>query len=165
MAGEAAHHRGKLGNRSEQWAFGTRWSTDLPDSRERVLSDAQIFEGQKVIVGSNVPKLGGTGETCDFGLLAEGNFINVFNMLTGAPAQSPVFATGDSSMNLANATRTRFGSGEYIGINKPPGGLKLISFVNDDDGGVKLPGELTTDNLDLNASDALGARADWREIR
>ena len=139
------------------------WYFDLPESRERILNHPQIFEGQKVIVGSNVPKLGTSGETCDLGLLTEGNYINVFNIISGRPAQSPVFASTDSSMNLAGATRTRFGSGEYIGINKSSGGLDLVSFKNDDPNCP--PGQLCTERRTLTTGNVPGARADWREIR
>jgi type IV pilus assembly protein PilY1 len=139
------------------------WYLDLPESRERVLNHPQIFEGQKVIVGSNIPKLGATGETCNLSVQTEDNYINVFNMITGRPAQTPVFVSSDSSMNLAGATRTRFGSGEYIGINKSSGGLDLVSFKNDDP---TCPvGQLCTEGRTLTTGNVPGARADWREIR
>ncbi len=138
------------------------WYFDLPDSRERVLNNPQIFEGQKVLIGSTVPRLGSSGETCDFGTLSEGNYINVFNMISGAPPQSPVFSSSDSTMNLTNATRTRFGSGEYVSINKTSG-LDLITFKNDDP---SCPaGQLCTDKKTLTTGNVPGARADWREIR
>ena len=150
------------------------WYLDLPASRERVLSNPQLFEGQKVVIGSNVPKTGASGETCDFDTVTEDNWINVFNMISGAPAKTPVFSTTDTTMNMAKATRTRFGSGEYISINKSDGNLDLISFVNSNSG----PGggggppptcnpavQLCTVKKTLTAGTVPGARADWREAR
>jgi type IV pilus assembly protein PilY1 len=139
------------------------WYFDLPASRERVLSNPQLFEGQKVIVSSNVPKVGSSGETCDFDAVTEDNWINVFNMITGSPSKTPVFSTTDTSMNLAKATRTRFGSGEYISINKSDGGIDLISFKNDDP--TCPPGQLCTEKRTLTTGSVPGARADWREVR
>jgi type IV pilus assembly protein PilY1 len=145
------------------------WYFDLPSPRERVLSNPQLFEGQKVIVSSNVPKVGSSGETCDFDTVTEDNWINVFNMITGNPSKTPVFSTTDTSMNMAKATRTRFGSGEYISINKSGGGLDLISFVNNDDGGgggtCNPQTQLCTVKMTLTAGTVPGARADWREAR
>jgi type IV pilus assembly protein PilY1 len=138
------------------------WYFDLPASRERVLNNPQIFEGQKVIIGSNVPKIGATGETCDLAGTTEDNWINVFNMISGKPASTPVFSSSDTTMNLAKATRTRFGSGEYITINKRNGGVDLIS-LNDDP---SCPtGQVCTDKKPLTTGNVPGARADWREIR
>ncbi len=151
------------------------WYLDLPASRERVLANPQLFEGQKVIIGSTVPKTGSSGETCDFDTVTEDNWINVFNMISGMPASTPVFATTDTSMNLALATRTRFGSGEYISINKSDGNLDLISFVNNNNnnnggggggGGTCNPAiQLCTVKKTLTTGTVPGARADWREAR
>lgn len=147
------------------------WYFDLPESKERVLSNPQLFEGQKFIVGSTIPKVGLSGETCDFDVVTESNWINVFNMISGAPAKTPVFSTTDTSMNMANATRTRFGSGEYISINTSSGNLDLISFLNDTAGGggggpVCDPSvQLCTEKKTLTSGTLPGARADWREAR
>jgi len=149
------------------------WYLDLPASRERVLANPQLFEGQKVIVGSTVPKTGASGETCDFDTVTEDNWINVFNMISGAPSKTPVFSTTDTSMNLAKSTRTRFGSGEYISINKSDGNLDLISFVNNGGpgGGGGPPStcnpaiQLCTVKKTLTTGTVPGARADWREAR
>jgi type IV pilus assembly protein PilY1 len=149
------------------------WYLDLPASRERVLANPQLFEGQKTIIGSTVPKTGASGETCDFDTVTEDNWINVFNMISGAPSKTPVFSTTDTSMNLAKSTRTRFGSGEYISINKSDGNLDLISFVNSGGpggGGGPPPTcnpaiQLCTVKKTLTTGTVPGARADWREAR
>lgn len=150
------------------------WYFDLPASRERVLANPQLFEGQKVIIGSTVPKTGSSGETCDFDSVTEDNWINVFNMISGTPPRTPVFSTTDTSMNMANATRTRFGSGEYISINKSDGNLDLISFVNNNSGSGNDNGgggscnpavQLCTVKKTLTTGTVPGARADWREAR
>jgi type IV pilus assembly protein PilY1 len=137
------------------------WYFDLPASREKVLFSPQFFEGQKVIIGTNVPKMGSSGETCDFTSTEEDNWINVFNMISGKPSASPVWASADGSLD--NATRTKFGSGEYVSINKSGGGVDLISFKNDDP--ACPPGQLCTDRETLQPSRVPGARADWREVR
>ena len=137
------------------------WYMDLPVSRERVLNNPVIFEGQKILVSSNVPKLGSSGESCDLSVLAEDNFINVLNMFSGKPSQTPVFATTDSSMNMSKASRTRFGTGDYVTL-KTNAGSELIS----PHGGSDCPeGQLCTDKLKLTTGSTPGARADWREVR
>lgn len=155
-------------NVTYSWTVSTAkrgWFMDLPESRERVLSNPQIFEGQKIIVSSHIPKLGATGETCDFDTVTEDNWINVLNMITGKPAVAQVFNSTDPVLNanLKYATRTRFGSGEYVSINKNNGGLDLISLKNDDPSCPQ--GQLCTDKKTLTTGTVPGARADWREIR
>ena len=105
------------------------WYMDLPLSRERVLANPQLFEGQKVIISSTAPKTGVSGETCDFDAVTEDNLINVFNMISGSPSATPVFSTTDTSMNMAKASRTRFGSGEYISINKSDGSHRHLRHL------------------------------------
>lgn len=146
------------------------WYLDLPESKERVLSNPQIFEGQKVIVGSVVPEVGVSGETCEFDGGDDANWINVLNMISGSPSQTPVFATTDTSMNMANATRKRFGSGEYISINNSNGNVDLISFLNNNDGNgggstCDPTTQLCTAKETLITGTVPGARADWREAR
>lgn len=137
------------------------WYFDLPASRERVLVSPQFFEGQKAIIGSTVPTMGSTGESCDLTTTAEDNWINVLNIITGKPSSTPVWASEDGS--LAKATRTRFGAGEFVTINNTGGGVDLISFKNHS---ASCPaGTLCTEKLKLNPSLVPGARADWREIR
>lgn len=150
------------------WVVSTAkrgWFMDLPAQRERVLAHPQIFEGQKVIVSSNVPKLGATGETCDFDVVTEDNWINVLNMITGKPSTSQVFTSTDATLNanLKFATRTRFGSGEYITINRNDGGADLISLKNDDPNCPQ--GQLCTERQRLTTGTVPGARADWRQVR
>ena len=137
------------------------WFFDLPASREKMLLSPQFFEGQKAIFGTTVPKQGSTDESCDFTSTAENNWINVFNMLTGKPSQSPVFASAGGSLD--NATRTIFGGGEYVSLNKSGGGVDLISFKNDDPSCP--PGQLCTEQETLQPSRVPGARADWREVQ
>lgn len=137
------------------------WFMDLPVSRERVLNNPVIFEGQKILVSSNVPTLGSSGETCDLSIVAEDNFINVLNMFSGKPSQTPVFATTDTSMNMSKASRTRFGTGDYVTL-KTNAGAELIS----PQGGNDCPeGQLCTSKLKLTTGSTPGARADWREVR
>lgn len=150
------------------WVVSTAkrgWFMDLPAQRERVLAHPQIFEGQKVIVSSNVPKLGATGETCDFDVVTEDNWINVLNMITGKPSTTQVFTSTDATLNanLKFATRTRFGSGEYITINRNDGGADLISLKNDDPNCPQ--GQLCTERQRLTTGTVPGARADWRQVR
>ncbi|MDP2262057.1 MAG: PilC/PilY family type IV pilus protein [Hydrogenophaga sp.] len=137
------------------------WFMDLPVSRERVLNNPVIYEGQKIMVSSNVPTLGSSGETCDLSIVAEDNFISVLNMFSGKPSQTPVFATTDTSMNMNKASRTRFGTGDYVTL-KTNAGAELIS----PQGGNDCPeGQLCTKKLRLTTGSTPGARADWREVR
>lgn len=148
------------------WTVSTAkrgWFMDLPASRERVLSHPQIYEGQKVLVSTHVPKLGATGETCDFDTVTEDNWINILNMISGKPSAVPVFSVSDTTMNMQKATRTRIGSGEYITINRNDGGKDLISLKDCGEGSAS--GTACTENKKLNTSTVPGARADWREVR
>lgn len=139
------------------------WYLDLPVSRERVLNNPAIYEGQKIIVGSNVPTVGGTGETCNLSIVAEDNYINVFNMFSGKPSLTPVFSTTDTSMNMQNASRTRFGTGDYVTIKKSSDS-ELISPKPGPDPSCP-EGQLCTEKLRLTTGSTPGARADWREVR
>lgn len=152
------------------------WYIDLPASRERVLTNPQLFEDQKVIIGSTVPKTGASGETCDFDSVTESNWINVFNMISGAPAQTPAFSTTDNTMNMAKASRTRFGSGEFISLQRSDGNVDLISLVNTPGGGGGGGGNgnctaanqqmcAETETKTLTTGPKAGARIDWREAR
>ena len=131
------------------------WYLDLPEARERVLSNPVLFEGQKVIVATVAPahvydeQATGTG------------WINVLNMITGQPAQTPVFSTTDATMAMAGASRVRFGIGEFAGIHNRLGDLDLISF---NPACVPAKGACT-ESTRINAGKDPGKRADWREIR
>jgi type IV pilus assembly protein PilY1 len=136
------------------------WFMDLPASRERVVNHPQILEGQKVLIPSHVPKLGASGETCDFDTVTEDNWINVLNMISGKPPSSPAFSVTDTTMNMKDATRTRVGSAEYITINNGSG-KDIITLCGD----TSASGEACTENKKINTSNVPGARADWREVR
>ncbi|MCY1561995.1 hypothetical protein D9M68_993260 [compost metagenome] len=87
-------------------------------------------------------------------------------MISGSPSQTPVFATTDTSMNMANASRKRFGSGDYISINSSGGNVDLISFRNsNDDPDCDPTTQLCTEKETLITGTVPGARADWREAR
>lgn len=139
------------------------WFLDLPVSRERVLNNPSIYEGQKILVSTSVPKYGNSGETCDMSTVGEDNYINVLNMFSGKPSKSPVFSVADSSMNMANASRTRWGTGDYVTLKKSSG-TDLVS-PKPGGGGVCPTGQVCTDKLTLRTGTTPGARADWREIR
>lgn len=143
------------------------WYLDLAFSKERVLSNPQPFSGQKVIFFSQAPAAGASGETCDLSSIAPDNFITVLNMFSGQPAQTPVFAVTDATVNMNNATRTRFGSGDNISLRDAnKNRLILISPSNTDSGGGNCPsGTLCTEEKKLNLGAGPGARADWREVR
>lgn len=144
------------------YGLGQRgWYFDLPLSRERVLTSPQIFQGQKVMFVSTLPKTGTSGESCDFAAGADESWVNVLNMFSGKPSTSPVWPAADNSRD--KATRTKFGEGETISINDPTGDkVDLISIKNDPN---CPPGSVCTETLELTGSNPVGARADWREVR
>ena len=129
------------------------WYIDLPDAGERVLSNPQPFEGQKVIVTTTAPPQGSSEETCAFEKAAESSWINVFNMITGQPGKAPAFSSTDATMSMVNASRVRFGNGESASIYTTGGDLKLLSLPNP---------SVTT--LTVTAGKVPGRRADWREL-
>ena len=143
------------------YGLGQRgWYFDLPEPRERVLVAPQIFQGQKVLLVSTLPKTGTSGESCEFVAGADDNWVNVLNMFSGKPSKDPVWPAADNSRD--KATRTRFGEGEFISLdNKTGDKTDLISIKNDPN----CVGSLCTESLELTGSNPPGARADWREVR
>lgn len=141
------------------------WFFDLPLDRERVLVNPMMWEGQKVVVASQVPKLGTTGETCDFSQSLEDNWINVFNMITGKPSVVPAFSTSDTTMNLKKATRTRFGSGDLIALRKADGSTELVSPKPDDPDAPCEEGKFCAEREKLTTGTGIGARSEWREVQ
>lgn len=138
------------------------WYLDLPVSRERVLSNPSIFDGPLILVSSNVPTSGTSGETCDLSVTADDNYINVLNIFSGKPSKTPVFAAPDSSMNMQNASRTRFGSGDNVAFKKSTG----TDLISPDPRPENCPeGQLCTGKLTLKKGPLIGERADWREMR
>lgn len=139
------------------------WYMDLPDTGERVLSNPQLFEGQKVIIATATPAQASAEETCDFQQAQESGAITVLNLITGQPANTPAFSTTDATMSMANASRVRFGNGESTGIYTLGGDLSLLSLSN-------APGDpacgagtsACTRTLTLMAGKVAGRRADWR---
>ena len=134
------------------YAAGRRgWYIDLPVARERVLADAQLFQGQLAIVPSYVPKPGAGPNACGFALRGGQNWLNVVNMITGNPPSQPVFADTNSQ-----ASRALFvGSEDFITLNKAGGNLDLVALSSD--------GVATKQSLLMRG--LLGSRIDWREIR
>ncbi|MDR7092733.1 pilus assembly protein [Hydrogenophaga laconesensis] len=127
------------------------WFLDLPQARERVLTNPQLFEGQKVIVFSTAPALAPSPET---------GWATVLNIFTGQPAQAPVFSTADATMAMSDASRVRFGTGEFTAIHTRRGDLDLLSFQPD----CTPLHAACTGKLRLTAGKDPGKRADWREI-
>jgi len=141
------------------------WYMDLPDAGERVLSNPQPFEGQKVIVTTTVPAQGSNEETCAFEQAQEGGAITVLNMITGQPGKAPAFASTDASMSMVNASRVRFGSGEFASIHTSGGDLNLLSLSNASGDPTCDPAKATCiRKLTLTAGKVAGRRADWREF-
>lgn len=140
------------------------WYMDLPDVGERVLNNPQVFEGQKVIVTTSVPAQGSAEETCAFEQAQESGSINMLNMITGQPGKTP-YASTDATMSMVDASRVRFGSGEFAGIHTSGGDLNLLSLTN-------ASGDPACDSakagcirkLTLTAGKVPGRRADWREL-
>lgn len=152
------------------------WYMDLPDTGERVLNNPQFFEGQKVIVSTSAPSASGGEETCVFEQAQESGAINVLNMITGQPGKAPAFSSTDRTMSMANASRVRFGNGEFFGIHTPGGDLRLLSLSNATGGPGCDPGKpgcsegqalkdqplKAARDLTVNADKVTGRRADWR---
>lgn len=152
------------------------WYMDLPDAGERVLNNPQLFEGQKVILATSAPPQGNAEETCAFEQAPGGGAINVLNMITGQPGKTPAFSTTDTTMSMVNASRVRFGNGEFIGIHSPGGDLRLLSLSNSSGDPRCDPGKpectkgqtlkeqpLTAlKDLTVTAGKVPGRRADWR---
>lgn len=129
------------------------WYMDLPDAGERVLSNPQPFEGQKVIVSTSVPAQGSAEESCSFEQAQEGGAINVLNMITGQPGKTPPYASTDATMSMVNVSRVRFGNGEFASVHTRGGDLKLLSLSNS-----------SVKTLTAVAGKVPGRRADWREL-
>ncbi|WP_291112196.1 PilC/PilY family type IV pilus protein [Hydrogenophaga sp.] len=141
------------------------WYMDLPDAGERVLGNPQPFEGQKVIVTTTVPAQGSNEETCAFEQAQEGGAITVLNMITGQPGRAPAFASTDASMSMVNASRVRFGSGEFASIHTSGGDLNLLSLSNTSGDPACDPTKAACiRKLTLTAGKVAGRRADWREF-
>ncbi|WP_372659740.1 pilus assembly protein [Hydrogenophaga sp.] len=143
------------------------WFMDMPTSRERVLSSPLAFEGEKVIINSQSPKTGSDGETCDFDISTERNWIRVLNVFTGRPATTAVFQSSDTTMDLSMATQVEISSGQYLSLYRNDGGLDLISFKNQTSGqnssGSTPP--LETSSTRLTTGNGPGLRSDWRQVR
>lgn len=129
------------------------WYMDLPDVGERVLSNPQPFEGQKVMVSTSVPSQGNAEESCTFEQAQEGGSINVLNMITGQPGSTPPFAGTDATMSMVDTSRVRFGNGEFTSIHTRGGDLKLLSLSNS-----------SVKSLTAVGGKVAGRRADWREL-
>src|SRR5690606_14536796 len=138
------------------------WYFDLPEPTERVLLNPEIFEGQKVMFVTTLPESGTTGESCDFTQGTSTNWVNVLNMFSGKPSEKAVWPALDGSRD--KATRTKFGSGEFLTLRKN-GITKLISLPKDASSPTCPAGELCTDELNLTGSSTPGARADWRNVQ
>lgn len=136
------------------------WYMDLPEPGERVLSAPQLFEGQKVIVPTMAPAQGDDEETCDLQQAADKGWLNVLNMITGQPAQTPVFALSDAGAAMANASRVRSGHGEFTAISV---GRDLNLITIDPECTTANSGCTTT--VQAKGGKPAGKRADWRQIR
>jgi type IV pilus assembly protein PilY1 len=136
------------------------WYMDLPLSRERTLKYPMVFEGQKVIVFSELPKLGTSGETCEANTSQEDNWVNVLNMFTGKPSQTPVWPAADDSRD--KASRTNLGSGDFTVQRDRDGRVEIQSIGAIDGEG---PGRITPPPLKFSGAPTEGSRTDWREVR
>lgn len=100
LAGTATDSGAKLWNLSSNAVdyTGTSakrgWYLDLPESGERVLSNAQWFDGQLVDITSTVPAIGSNPleETCTPSLASGRNYLNTMNAITGAAPKSQIYS-------------------------------------------------------------------------
>jgi type IV pilus assembly protein PilY1 len=155
------------------------WYFDLPVAGERVLGQPQVFEGQKALINSIVPKAAVFGESCNLEEAADRNFITILNAINGQPSKVPAFGTLDTS---GSATRVEYGSGESITLANQKNNDTLVINTDyfctgpscapctgpacdvDDDGDGQCGG-LSTGVLEICRAGLLGTRTDWRELR
>lgn len=155
------------------------WYFDLPVTGERVLGQPQVFEGQKALINSIVPKAAVFGESCNLEEAADRNFITILNAINGQPSKVPAFGTLDTS---GSATRVEYGSGESITLANQKNNDTLVINTDyfctgpscapctgpacdvDDDGDGQCGG-LSTGVLEICRAGLLGTRTDWRELR
>lgn len=141
------------------------WYIDLPVARERVLSDPQLFEGQKVIVTTAAPPRNTDKKTCSADQ-AEQSWINVLNMITGQPAKTPVFSTADATMSMVNASRKHLGQGKFVSIHTRAGDLDLLSLTTPLADATCDPAKaVCTRKQTLTTGKGPGMRGDWREMQ
>jgi type IV pilus assembly protein PilY1 len=144
------------------------WYLDLPEAGERVLSHPLPFEGQKVIVTTSAPPQGSADETCAFEQGQENGWITVLNMITGQPGKAPAFGTTDATSSMGNASRVRFGNGEFTRVYTPTGDLKLIAVSSGTTGEPSCASDkapCSFKSQTLTAAKVSGRRADWREFQ
>ncbi|MGE4236368.1 MAG: pilus assembly protein [Hydrogenophaga sp.] len=148
------------------------WYLDFPLSGERVLTTPFRLPGNLAAIFSTVPTSGTAGESCDELGINDPSRLTVLNMITGRPSYTPVFFSGDATMDMRSASSVKVASHESAWLQ---GSRKKLRFMNinnatgsngDENGDSGTQGgsnKVTGKNLNLDFP--LGARADWREVR
>lgn len=121
------------------------WYLDLPHAGQRVLSNPQRFQGNKLVVSSVVPS-GGVLQPRSAGRA----YLSVLNLLTGLAAQQPPFVVADALLAL-----------QPLAMASAPAGPAMI---------YRRSGETWLRFADgqqviLRNGMTIGARAGWREQR
>ena len=160
------------------------WFMDLPMVGERILNAPSPLQGQRVLIPSTAPASAAGVESCEPQAAAGQARATVLNMITGRPPSSPVFFSGDATMNLNKATSVLMASDELVAIDAARLRMDLFTISNQGYGtgpGAGLGtvqekpssppqtpqcsgnGCVTRNGVQLGTS--RGARADWREVR
>lgn len=141
------------------------WFIDLPAPGERLLAHPQLQDGRMVRFETQIPPQTPEEGLCSTSIRSEEGYTLVLNGVTGHPGQQPVFATPDSTINLVDASRVKFGNGDSIQIETGDAIYLKSSSV---DGQTDMVGDINSQfyryNLQLLRQKASRRTVDWRVL-
>lgn len=133
------------------------WTLNWPVTGQRVLESARPFAGQKILVGSMVPRSVSSGPSgiCTVSTSPDRRFHSVLNVFTGAvPATSP-FSVSAGVVNASALTMVE-GAGGPTAIVRTDSKIKQLPSSCP-------PGQACAAR-DLLPGQTVGVRASWRQI-
>ncbi len=138
------------------------WHLDFPLSGQRALQNIRSFSGQKILVQSVIPKIGGgtAVETCSASATTERSFQAVLNMFTGAPPSAPAYTFTDKDTFTKEISKTvtmvESGAGDTT-IIRSENKTKLLSS--------NCPSGQVCSAKDFNPGNYSGIRAGFRQLQ
>jgi type IV pilus assembly protein PilY1 len=138
------------------------WYLDWPLTSQRTLQNIRSFSGQKIMVQSLIPKIGGnsTAESCSASATTERSFQTVLNMFTGTPPASPAYTFTDTQTFTSSIAKTvtmvESSAGDTT-IIRSEGKTKLLSS--------NCPTGQVCNAKDFNPGNYSGIRVGFRQVQ
>lgn len=139
------------------------WYMNWAIGGQRNLQNIRLFDGQKILIQSMIPKVGTSAnkETCTASATSERNFVTVVNIFSGKPSAAPVFNPTFGPTDPTNPPPNP----KDLTTLEVGGDTSIMNTNNKKNLLTSCPVGQKCGKDELNPSDFFGVRGNWRQTR